>query len=505
MSEFKKEEKKGGFWASLSSLFGGGSSGAATGMGGASGLGSMGSGLGGLFATKAGILGMVLGGATIAAGVGVVYNFIGPSSKPVYSPQLFQDTYYEEQANNAGAERAKQREEASASASTLDMFREQAKKDGLGLGEGGAAAEDKNAAADASAVDGAAGAAAPADGASADSAANAPAGGSGAKLQGSLGFGSKGAGGGTASNIPRMSGGGGNFGGSNGQFASLKAPVGKGNGKSGAMKGSKAASIKGSSKYSVPVAKGKNALGQAKFAGGLGSKAAQGPSLAGSKTGATEAFSGETAGSGDVGAPDGGAGLGGAGITSANKLKGSDPSINSSEITPPKVADPEDVSPWTKYTDMAMYGMLAAGVLIFIANMIAKHAATMMKAAMAMPCTDPITAGLKAAAIVAAQTMYGYASLVAKLAMAAAAVVIFAGLKLMKGDPDGNPPWTGQKWTGIMYMVAGGMLMYKAYEAMSGANTASAAEITNAASDKANSSVQAGLMEEAMEKLLGHQ
>ena len=63
-------------------------------MGGASsGLGSAGAGgIGGLFATKAGILGIVLGGATIAAGVGVIYNFVGSSSKSVYTPQLFQNS-----------------------------------------------------------------------------------------------------------------------------------------------------------------------------------------------------------------------------------------------------------------------------------------------------------------------------------------------------------------------------------------------------------------------------
>ena len=419
MSEFKKRKERR-YLASLSSLL-------AEGRPARAGprvwagprLGAAGSGLGGLFATKAGILGMVLGGATIAAGVGVVYNFIGPSSKPVYSPQLFQDTYYEEQANNAGIERAKQREGASASASTLDMFREQAKKDGLGLGEGGAAEENKNAAPDAPAVDGAAGASASVDGASAGSAANAPAGG-GAKLQGSLGFGSKGAGGGgTSSNIPKMAGGGGNFGGSNNQFAAMKAPVGKDMGKSGAMKGSKAASVKGSSKYSVPVSKGKGALGQAKFAGNMGAKSAHGPSLAGSKTGATEAFSGETAGSGDVGAPEGGAGLGGAGVSSANKLKGSDPSINSSEITPPNVAEPEDVSPWTKYTDMAMYGMLAAAVLIFITNALVKKAKAIGRSRRSRRNRRRRTCA------VSQDSAY--------LAMAAAAVVIFAGLKLMRG------------------------------------------------------------------------
>ncbi|MBI4656153.1 MAG: hypothetical protein HY746_05305, partial [Elusimicrobia bacterium] len=98
----KKEQKKSGLLAALSRLFKGGKptpvSGSSLGSAGAAAVrgifGSSGGfgGLGGLFASKAGMVGMILGGATIAAGIGVVYNFIGPSSKPVYTPGLFQDT-----------------------------------------------------------------------------------------------------------------------------------------------------------------------------------------------------------------------------------------------------------------------------------------------------------------------------------------------------------------------------------------------------------------------------
>lgn len=470
MSEFKKEEKKerkGGFWPFLSNLLGGGSSAMGGASGGTAGMGAAGSGLGGLFATKAGVMGLVLGAATIAAGVGVVYNFVGPSSKPVYSPQLFQDTYYEEQANNAGLERAKQKEDASASASTLDLFREQAKKDGLGLSaeDGAAAEENKDASAESAAADGAADANAPAPAASANPAADAPA---GAKLQGAFGFGSKGGGGGSSSNIPRMTGGGGMFGGINGQFSPVyKAPAGKAQGKVGAMRGSLASAVKGSSKYSVPVSKSKGALGQAKFAGRQGIKSAQGGDLTASRTGATEAFSGETAGAGDVGAPAGGTGITGAGLSSASQLKSSDPSLNSNEYTPPKVGKPEDVTPWTKYTDMAMYALLAAAVLVFIANELVKKAKLMIVGA-------PATAA-----------MFMYAKIVAGMAMIAAGVAIYAGLMLMKGEPDGNPPWTGQKWTGGLYGIMGGMLIYQAYKAFVGAAPNSAAETVKTAVDAA--------------------
>ncbi|HBE87933.1 MAG TPA: hypothetical protein DDW67_02175, partial [Elusimicrobia bacterium] len=136
MNGNKDEKKKEGLLGAVSRLFGGGSgaSGAASGLGSAAGSAA---GMGGLFASKAGILGVVLGGATIAAGVGVVYNFMGPTSKPVYSPSLFQNAYQEEQAATANMERQRINSAAAVEPSTLDMFKEQARKDGIGFGEGG--------------------------------------------------------------------------------------------------------------------------------------------------------------------------------------------------------------------------------------------------------------------------------------------------------------------------------------------------------------------------------
>ncbi len=469
-NESKKKEKKVGFWARLSSLFRGGSSGAggAAGFGSAgarfgSGLGSSGSGffarlaslfgsssgLAGLFSTKAGIMGIILSVATIAAGIGVLYNFLGPSSKSVYTPNLFQDTYYDEQAQNAARERAKQLADASASGSGIDMFRDQAKKDGLGVGEDGDKAEKK----DASAEDAAAGDKAAIEGASADSASNIPVGG-GAKLQVVPGFGSSKGGGST------LAGGSGMFGGVNSKFAPIyKAPAGQGN--SSAMKSAKASPIKSASKRASSFKK-RGAFGQAKYAKSQGVRAAGSSTAADSKTGATEAFSGETGGSGDVGTPGGGAGLGGSGVTDGNKLKNSDPSLSSNNSTPAQATPAaEDVSPWEKYTDLALYGMIASAIFIFIANSCAKKAKALMvqaKAAAAVPLTGTATA---APIFAAAIQMYNYAIYAAYAAMAAAAVVVYAGLKLMTDYK--------QKWTGVMYMAAGGMLIYKAYEAVSGA------------------------------------
>jgi len=376
----KDKEKKAG----VGGLFGGGGS-SAIGGGASSGFGS-GGGLAGLFASKAGIMGLVLGGATLAAGVGVVYNFIGPSSKPVYNPDLFQNTYIEEEASKASMERTQSRDASAAASSTLDMFREQAKKDGLGLGaegEGGGSGEE-GAKADATADSSAEAPAAPPD-----SAMGAGAAAGGPKLQASSGFGSKaGAGGGGSSgtSIPRMQGGGGMSGGIGGQFQPVYRPPAQANaGKTSGMTASAAARVKSSPKYAVPMAKSKGAYGQAKFAGKMGAKASYSASDAGARSGATEAFTGETSG-GDVSSPNTGAGLGGAGMSNGAGLKGNDPSLNSTEVTPPKVPKPEDVDPWQKYEDMAMNSMLYAVGLILVTKIlgrIAKAWAPMYYAAVA--------------------------------------------------------------------------------------------------------------------------
>jgi hypothetical protein len=89
----KSEEKKKGFIPFLSRLFGGGRSVSSMGsigstaskFGSAAGKGFWAS----IIGSKAGVVGLVLGAATIAAGIGVIYNYIGPSSSKVYTPGLF--------------------------------------------------------------------------------------------------------------------------------------------------------------------------------------------------------------------------------------------------------------------------------------------------------------------------------------------------------------------------------------------------------------------------------
>ncbi|MDD5208750.1 MAG: hypothetical protein PHV36_05140 [Elusimicrobiales bacterium] len=446
----EKEEKKGGFGAALSGLFRGGSSVAGS---ASSGMGSAGGGLAGLFATKAGIVGMVLGGATIAAGVGVIYNFIGPSSKPVYSPELFQNSYYEEESSKAGLERTNSRDASAAASSTLDMFKEQAKKDGLG-GLAAEAGDGSNASSEVPA--------APAD-ASADSAAAAPgaeggaAGGSGGgmpKMQASSGFGSKGGGaggGGSSSSIPRMQSGGGLSGGIGAQFGSVYRPPAQANGgKTSAMTAS-AARVKSSPKYAIPNVNKKGAYGQAKFAGKMGNKAAFSADASGSRTEATNAFSGETTGAGDVGAPASGAGLGGAGVSNGAGLKGNDPSLNSNESTPPKVPTPEDVDPWQKEEDAAMNGMMWAAGLILVTKLLGKLAKTV-------------------------PFVYYIAVATALAAIGFALKVVMAGFKMYSEF--------GQKMMGGIYIVTGLMLAYQAWEALCGLEQGADADTSKSLNDQ---------------------
>ena len=426
-SENNDNKKRGGFLAALSKIFGGSAASGGT----ASGLASASSGFGGLsglFASKAGIVGMVLGGATIAAGVGVVYNFVGPSSKPIYSPSLFENQYYESEVESAGAKRMAESDSNAANSSSLDYFRDEAKRDGIGFGDvddEGVEGEVESASADgadnlaSASADGAASG----DGNEYDgnaAMANVP------RLQKAPSFGA--GGGGSQSKLTL--GGKGMSSGIGSKFQKIyKAPTGR----ASSMKGALAARVSKSAKYNLPNFNRKGAFGQAKGAKSISKKAAYSDSSAGAKTTAVEAFQGETAGEGDVGPEMGGIGIGGAGVSDGDGLKGSDPSLNNSEFTPPPVDEPEDVSPWKKYTDMAENFMIASAVLVLITMLLARS-------------SNPLTMKI--------------AICTAYLAMAAAAVVVFAGMMIMSKY--------GQKWEGIMYIGIGAALIYQPYKALSG-------------------------------------
>ena len=452
--EIKKEEnKKKGLIPFFSKLFGGGSRagstlGGAAVRGGASfgGAAARGAGgLAGLFSTKAGIVGMILGGATIAAGIGVLYNFIGPSSSGKAYQGLFQDSYYQEQAQRANSERAGYGQAGVDSKSSIDMFKEQAQKEGLamdadeegkdaeGAKDGEAEAEGEGSSDMPGAVDGAPG----------------YGGAGGGKLQASLGFGGAGS---------KLQTSGGMSGGIGQSFSPVYRPSGKAaSGKGSKMTGGRKASISGR-KYNVKSKGGKGAFGQAKFAKKSGAKAAYSSLASDARVGSGVGFDTTRPQTGDVATPGGGVGLDGAGVDpSGNALGGvNDPSLNQEDSSPggggggTKEPEKEKDNPWQKMEDIAMYGMLISAVLIFATKILANKA----KAAMGTP---------------AFAALYMAAKVCAYLAMAAAAAVLLAGIGFMTGkNIFGGEDFDPQKWTGIMYAMAGGMLIYQAYQALSG-------------------------------------
>jgi hypothetical protein len=233
MNSYKNDDdkKKKGALPFFSRLFNT-SSRATGGFAGSAGKAALGGAKGGffasLFASKAGIVGVVLGAATIAAGIGVIYNYMEPSSSGrVYTPNLFSNAYYEEAQKQANAERGSYSGEAP-SASSLDIFKKGAQDElKQNADEKGT---DKTADADASANP---------ESASADnSSIPAPSSNPGAnagingdrRLQSNLGFSEKGGGGGSSQNRLQTSGG--MWGGIGKQFA----PISKNANMSGAGK-----------------------------------------------------------------------------------------------------------------------------------------------------------------------------------------------------------------------------------------------------------------------------
>ena len=409
----KENERKSkpGIWIALSRLFG--SSGGSN----IPGLGS----LGGLFSSKAGILGMVLGGATIAAGVGVIYNMIGPGSNSGYVPGLFQNSYYESLTRDAQAERRGLSGDSGDKASSLDYFKEQAKKENIaGVGDG-ASADEKSKQEDSGSADAynTSGADMPAS----------PSGGEEAFMKPSLvkasGFSAAGSG-------VKLGGGMGMSGGIGSQFQNIyKAPIGASAGQVSALNAAKKGKSSVSGKRSVPAFNRRGAFGQAKFASKTSKNAAYTGTEAGGKSTAEEAFSGETAGAGDVGIGGGAGVTGGAGLGAGN-LKVSDPSLNDNQSEPPEPEKkPKDESPWKKMQTIALIAMVVSALLIALTKYLAKTPAYATHA-----------------------KITGY------LAILAASVVIFAGMVMATKYK--------QKWMGMMYAAIGAALIYAAYKAIQG-------------------------------------
>jgi len=444
----KSEEKKKGFIPFLSRLFGGGGSVSSMGsigstaskFGSAAGKGFWAS----IIGSKAGVVGLVLGAATITAGIGVIYNYIGPSSSKVYTPGLFSDAYYEDVQKQANAERAKEfSPNTQRFASSLDMFKEAAQKELSLKNENNEQGKSENPSDSADVnQDVNTNTAQPLPVAENQAGAN--------KLNASLGFESKGGNGGSgSSSVNRLQTSGGLWGGIGRPFSPISRNANiASSGSSSKMNKALTARVVTSPKYTVPNVNKKGAFGQAKYAANVGKTAVFNASDAGARTTAEQAFSGETAGSGDIATPIGGTGLGGAGLSQGSKLKANDPSLNQSEYTPPTPQKKDD-TPWKKLTDYALYAMLASAAFILIASLLANKA----KALLAPPAL---------ANLPLATSLLNAAKIFCYLAIAAAAIVIGIGVNLAITY--------GQKLMGIMYGLVGGALIYQAYKALSGIN-----------------------------------
>lgn len=437
----QKDEKKKGFLPFLSRMFDGASKTAGTigsaGMKGAS-IGKAGI-FASLFSTKAGVVGVLLGAATIAAGIGLVYNYLGTSSQSIYTPALFSDAYYQEAQKQANVERVSS-QPSNPTESSLFKFAEAAQKE-LGTSDINKENLQNNEEANNNQYSSNEPPAVSEPSNLPQAVQNA------AKLNANLGF-NNAQGGGSSSSAPKLQTSGGLWSNMGKQFSPIGSSQAKMQtaAKSSNMNKSLSARLVASPKYQVPNINKKGAFGQAKFAGNVGKAAAYNISDAGARTTAEQAFSGETSGSGDVATPIGGTGLGGAGLSQGNKLKANDPALNMSEYTPPTPNKSTD-TPWKKLTDYALYAMLASAGFIAIAALLSNKA----KALLANPLTAPSAVGL-----------FNAAKIFCYLAMAAAAVVI--GIAVMLATKH------GQKMMGLMYGLVGGALIYQAYKALTGIN-----------------------------------
>ncbi len=425
----QKDENKKGFLPFFSRMF---SNASRTTEGLGAGAGKVAGGIGkasflsSLFATKAGVVGVLLGAATIAAGIGLIYNYISPSSGKIYTPGLFSDAYYQEAQQQANAERTTN--SVIPPDSTLSKFAEAAQKELAGEPEKNTAKTSSDSDAETSQQS----APAPEVNIPTIQNQNQPEIG---KLQAQLGFNNaSGRASNSSASAPRLQTSGGLWSEMGKQFTPLGNSSAKlqSAGKASNMNKGLSARLIASPKYHVPNINKKGAFGQAKFAGNVGRTAAYQPSDAGARTTAEQAFSGQTAGSGDIAVPIGGTGLGGAGLSAGNKLKANDPSLNVNEYTPPTPQKKTD-TPWKALVDRALYAMLAAVTFIYLARLFAKFGKT-----------NPI--------------WFKVAYVFSALAIAAASIVIASGWQLSSKY--------GQKMMGLLYIGVGTILVIQAIMAL---------------------------------------
>ena len=418
-----KKQNNGGILSAIAALFKGGAA-----AGGASGAAVT----SGIFATKAGMLGLLLGGATIAAGVGAVYHLAGGSAtKTAYSPELFQNSYYEEQAAIAEAERNQNNDRrASVVNSTIDMFSASARQSGYfdqGSSDSALSSVEMPDGSDVSMA-----------GSSSSAEASASSSVSSAVESGSS----------TASGSTKLAYNGSSFGGAGsgsnrvsssgaGSMGALKAGMGKNfnpkmasAGKSSAMAANMSKKV--SSARGAAKARGsKRAFSQAKFANNMSKKAVASGSFEASRTAASSAFTGEAAG-GDAGDSVEGVGMDTSGMAVGTALKNGTPNGNSNLKSVPPVSESENASPWKDLVKKVATLSLVAMGLFLLGKVLAK---------MAKNSTQPWLAGVvKAIAVVLA--IIG-------------AFILGAAVTLATKY--------GQKMYGILYGLAGGLCLWEAY------------------------------------------
>jgi len=433
MKTNNKKQNSGGFLSAIAALFKGGAA-AGSGVSGAAATG-------GIFASNVGILGLLLGGATIAAGAGAVYHFAGNATNTASNtPAIFQNSYFEEEAAKAGAERSSSQDRHATVNSSIGMFSEQARKSGLGFEVQEEQQQENSKAEDTSYSDassyGSSGA--PVDySASAASSASPKGNRLTSKSMGSFSGGGSSS---TGSSVPRMKSMGGLSGGVNSKFASMKsAALAESRGSATAMASAKKASI---SKGRSVSARGRRstAHSQAMFANAMGSKAAYSSSAAGARTSAQAAFTGETTGTGDV--AEGvleGAGLGGAGLSMGNALKANDPNNTNSIKNVPQVSNASNASPWKNLEKALLITLAAATVLLIAGSILASQAAKAVHPVQKAPLliATGIVAGLVCAAalgIIAMAGILGFKHKQTGMAVTygiAGAFMLFKGGKLL--------------------------------------------------------------------------
>ncbi|MDD4004052.1 MAG: hypothetical protein PHW69_02480 [Elusimicrobiaceae bacterium] len=383
--------------ASAGSLFGGSSSGGV---------------LSALLGTKAGIAGLAVGGMTLVAGAGLVYNVMSNNSPGAEAHSLFSDPYYDALVSDAESNRAAKSNVVD-SRSSLDYLKEGQQGDEVFSEDapaGAAGAEEQASSAESEEM-------------KADAAAEAPAAViprlSAVAGVGSGSGGSSTSGGGSSSALGQRSG-------AAGGLSEGAVRTGSANG----LKSAARAGLSGSSRKTSSLSGARNqaAAVNATLSGG-------GPSADSRRGALVDAY--ENSGkSGEVN-PNG------AGMSSGSGS--SDPALNpkdsinlgnpaGSTATPETTEAEENDSPW-KWIEIASYALMVASMLLlFIASKLAKTPASLPTAI-----------------------------ILAKIALACAAVMTLLGILIMTTQ--------GQLVQGLMLTAIGGITTFSAYKAMVGYET----------------------------------